>query len=61
MIRAIIEISRALATIKWLIKKLFGTNPQEIIEMRENIREAYKNAKETKDPSAIANVFNNRK
>lgn len=60
MIKALIEIARAIATIKWLYKKIFGVNPAEVIKLREQIREGYKIAKETKDPSAIANAINNR-
>lgn len=61
MIKIIIEIARALAILKFFYKKIFSADPKAMEQMRVDIREAYKNAKETNDPSAISELFNNRK
>lgn len=61
MIKIIIEIARALAILKFFYKKIFSADPKAMEQMRVDIREAYKNAKENNDPSAIASVFNKRR
>ena len=61
MINFIIELSRLTANIRWIWKKIFGVNRQELEELKEKIKEGYALAKTNKDPSHIADAFNNRK
>lgn len=61
MITFLIELSRLIANIRWLWKKLFGFDPLAEKKLKEEIQNAYKIAKETKDVRAIAKLFNDRK
>jgi len=60
MIQIVITIAKLIADIKWIVKKLTGTDPRELERLRLEVKEAYKNAKENKDPSGIARIINGK-